>query len=116
MSVHHQHQQVVAGAVPCLLGALEQALDLAGVEEVLVALMRVGCMRRDPLGNGTLAISPCSSRPRNIQNSSGVSTKHFLGKVGAGLNRLTGPVADAHTMALTRHASPRISLDPDTGS
>jgi|SoiMethySBSTD1v2_1073268.scaffolds.fasta_scaffold47000_4 hypothetical protein len=27
--VHHQHQQVVAGAVPCLLGALEQPLHLA---------------------------------------------------------------------------------------
>jgi hypothetical protein len=52
--VNHQHQQVIARPVPSLLGALEQALDLAGVEEILVAFMGVGCMRSGALGRSTL--------------------------------------------------------------
>jgi hypothetical protein len=45
--------------VPCLAFlALEQALDLAGVEEVLVALVPVGCVRTGVLRNRTFAISP----------------------------------------------------------
>ena len=39
VSIQHQHQQMVACPVPSVLGTLEQAIDLAGIEEVLAALV-----------------------------------------------------------------------------
>ena len=56
--VHHQHEQVVAGAVPALLRRVEDAVDLLRAQEVFVALMRVGCMRRGGLGSPTFPLSP----------------------------------------------------------
>ena len=39
---HHQHQEMVAGAVASRLGGLQQRADLGPAEEVLAPLMRVG--------------------------------------------------------------------------
>jgi hypothetical protein len=42
MPVHHQHQQVIARAVPAALCGFEQLLHLGIVEEILAALVCVG--------------------------------------------------------------------------
>ena len=40
--VHHQHQQMIARAVPAALRRLEQLLHLGIVQKILAALVRVG--------------------------------------------------------------------------
>ena len=50
MAVHDEQQDVVAGAVPAILGRLEQTLHFRLIEVVLRPLVGVGCT--------TLYVSP----------------------------------------------------------
>jgi hypothetical protein len=49
---------MIADAMPPALGALEQTLDLAGIQEVLLPLMRIGCRGSLPWRMPTLPNSP----------------------------------------------------------
>jgi hypothetical protein len=42
VSIHHQHQQMIARAVSTALRCLEQLFHFGIVEKILAALMRVG--------------------------------------------------------------------------
>ena len=69
VAVHHQHEQVVANAVPALLRGVEEEIDLAFAQEVFVALVGVGCMRVGTLAVLTLPISPLGHGSGSLQKT-----------------------------------------------
>src|SRR5262249_52904460 len=57
VAVHHQHQKMIARAVPATLRRLKQSFNLLFVQEILAALVRVGGARcgRDTLSHQAIS-------------------------------------------------------------
>ena len=91
--VHHQHQQMIARAVPAALRGFEQLLHLGIVQEILAALVRVGGLPHPrfrptlyitPLGRPLLALRKPASHIGSVYHT--LHKKRLLWKVRSVVN------------------------------
>ena len=112
MPVLDQHQQVIADAVPPLLGGLEQPIHLGGVEdveEVLGPLMAVGCRC------SRLALMVSRATPSPAESVVGTSTARCC-PLPSGRSRCNTKAVPISAVGAAGPAMRRFGRMPNSGS
>jgi site-specific recombinase XerD len=75
--MHHEHRHMITRAVSPLLGALEQAIHLALIQEVFSTFMRISCI----CGGGRLTQQGVDAMIKRAAKKAGINAKvspHWL--------------------------------------